>query len=1262
FYFDPETHWLDLTDPTGGSQFLGVAYLIEKFLSNLLDRHCVFYLAFFEVHKFIWRENSKFLVVRQAIIEHLKENVSKVKLIEFKNWWEEEWKEFLDTRQPLFVLLGDGQQNKLVSKSSSDEVILIAKNLACFCQAFMFSCIMKDVYVALLPGLLFKDSRAFAFVFDRIGYYLSKQDCTNLEEEIHEVLSTHFPIPTSSTDIHDHEAVSAVCRLESSGSQRMLYIILSVYYILLNQWFSDGVIKAFIYHAMLLDYLPLKARAHKPLISTSPEVVTFLDEFYKQCAQLFMDSYWQRQAKAFKLACNLGDFIDARLYAVLFSLSELDLVLPSEIQEKAEVILDILLKHRQSKIHSTLPGSPTVILSPLSGDTNSLPELRLLPFRFPFYEEYLGNMNIDVDEAVVVDEEIDYGKYGQNGKTKYIDEYHWHVSKPLDKVKIQTSKQQRNYQKYVRFMQAYATSLGTTHNQTITVDRKNSNNQKKEKKAIKANKMSSKGKAIIEANKKTILEKAAADSRRILKTWSDEIDSLKSTEEKLKRLLGLLKNPGRLQHPPTMMKAQLIKLQLQLQFWADELNKDKRDGHTDFSKAMDVYRQVFSIFHEFSDIMTSEVKQILEKVLERLGMESSAKKIREFILKTNMNQSEYLFQFPSRPNNLSVGISDARFQMKYGGHSMARDTNAVDDPRVKTFRPDSWQVEVLNIIDRKESALVCCPTSSGKTFIAFYAMEQILREDDEGIIVYVAPTKALVNQVAAEVYGRFTKNYPSAMSHWGIYTRDYRENHDCCQILVTVPDMLEILMLSPNRSDDWSPKIRRIIFDEIHSIGESESGVVWEHLLLISQCPILALSATVGNPSEFHSWVEKAQKLRGHKMHLIMSDKRYSELVKFAYIPSLPFPTFETVYPKTTDCFIPVHPCSALSWVILKEKGFPTDMKILPDECVQLYDKMCQVSGSNDKKMLKRLNPDNWFRDKIPITKVDASEYEKTIKEAFRNWSTNESTVQFVKQIINDFRSLLEKRFSKLEASGFVLSEANVDIKQEVKEVKGKFDMYDDDFLKYAILNLAAELNSQDKLPAIFFHFDRRGCNTLALKIFETLESKEAEIRENDKEYQKRKKTAILQTEAREKLSKKISESKKKKGRRDDDEFSDSAVHDDDPEIFDWEKNDPRFSFVPMNPSITDKEVDELIEHQSWNKEKTFFWKALKRGIGIHHGGMPKKYLQTVEILFRKKYVRVVIATGTLALGINMPCKTVIFTGDSVFLTALNYRRVLMLY
>lgn len=38
-------------------------------------------------------------------------------------------------------------------------------------------------------------------------------------------------------------------------------------------------------------------------------------------------------------------------------------------------------------------------------------------------------------------------------------------------------------------------------------------------------------------------------------------------------------------------------------------------------------------------------------------------------------------------------------------------------------------------------------------------MEQVLRRSDDEILVYVAPTKALVSQIAAEVYARFNKSY-----------------------------------------------------------------------------------------------------------------------------------------------------------------------------------------------------------------------------------------------------------------------------------------------------------------------------------------------------------------------------------------------------------------------------------------------------------------------------------------------------------------------
>ena len=65
--------------------------------------------------------------------------------------------------------------------------------------------------------------------------------------------------------------------------------------------------------------------------------------------------------------------------------------------------------------------------------------------------------------------------------------------------------------------------------------------------------------------------------------------------------------------------------------------------------------------------------------------------------------------------------------------------------------PSGWQRQVLDELDNDRSIFVVAPTSAGKTFISFYAMERVLRADDDAVLVYVAPTKALVNQIAAEI-------------------------------------------------------------------------------------------------------------------------------------------------------------------------------------------------------------------------------------------------------------------------------------------------------------------------------------------------------------------------------------------------------------------------------------------------------------------------------------------------------------------------------
>ena len=75
----------------------------------------------------------------------------------------------------------------------------------------------------------------------------------------------------------------------------------------------------------------------------------------------------------------------------------------------------------------------------------------------------------------------------------------------------------------------------------------------------------------------------------------------------------------------------------------------------------------------------------------------------------------------------------------------------------------------------------------------------------------------------------------------------------------------------------------------------------------------------------------------------------------------------------------------------------------------------------------------------------------------------------------------------------------------------------------------------------------------------------------------------------------------------------------------------------------------------------------LKRGIGIHHGGLLPILKEVIEILFQEGLIKCLFATETFSIGINMPAKTVVFTNtrkydgkDFRWITSGEYIQVLL--
>lgn len=79
-------------------------------------------------------------------------------------------------------------------------------------------------------------------------------------------------------------------------------------------------------------------------------------------------------------------------------------------------------------------------------------------------------------------------------------------------------------------------------------------------------------------------------------------------------------------------------------------------------------------------------------------------------------------------------------------------------------------------------------------------------------------------------------------------------------------------------------------------------------------------------------------------------------------------------------------------------------------------------------------------------------------------------------------------------------------------------------------------------------------------------------------------------------------------------------------------------------------EIRELVEERTRTLQDEdlgvlgyFEWlENLERGVASHHAGLLHAFKEVVEELYRRKLVKVVFATETLALGINMPARTVV--------------------
>lgn len=169
----------------------------------------------------------------------------------------------------------------------------------------------------------------------------------------------------------------------------------------------------------------------------------------------------------------------------------------------------------------------------------------------------------------------------------------------------------------------------------------------------------------------------------------------------------------------------------------------------------------------------------------------------------------------------------------------------------------------------RQAVVVSLPTSSGKTLIAQFRMLQALNqfEDRKGWVAYLAPSRALVNQVTRQLrrdlqpLGLMVERVSPAMEIDGIEAGVLTEANDETRfrILVATPEKFDLML-----RQGWEEKIGRpltlVVVDEAHTIQDKVRGLRLELLLatINRECrnaQFLLLTPFIQNAREVARWL-----------------------------------------------------------------------------------------------------------------------------------------------------------------------------------------------------------------------------------------------------------------------------------------------------------------------------------------------------------------------------------------------------------------------
>ena len=617
--------------------------------------------------------------------------------------------------------------------------------------------------MALLNGLECQDSKVFAFVLER-------------SQELPEC-QLSMPVATSSSgsqsatiDPSELKELTTTVTLVNKG---YLSSRLTITMVALRDLSHSHFMLPCIEQALLLDDLSLSARRTNNVYfdeGTEATLGDFIDDFCNSCLRNFDPVI----RAGLDNDNSMVDLFDGRILRMLVAdnLSYNNQSLPASAKDLCQI-----LTAENSQTHK---ATSVMVDDPTNGPQNTY-GATLLPFSHPAFDKHLLHVKVPDQRSPTplamgnkLSQELTHWHNSRKGL---------HVKKSAPQDPFQKKRAMRSNQRFMAEMFAYASSLTGANGKGLKPELVlvgTSRTHESRSVAVRGGQPSSSAPKVPNVQAKpakksrlkpkdekiaaTLATKAEETNNMALTAWKrtrELIDSCSSPQEKFGRADTYLADiRDRKDDKVVEVEAELYKLRQLLAIMVQM--SGKADTHHEHLLAL-IYEALLRLAGQ--DDLPLGSHKILMNVAKGFNMKINASSPPE-----SPRPISFPFSIPSVPAQLVIA-DPTRFRLLHTEPYMERSVDSRDDGRV-SFQPDAWQRKVLDHLDDSRSLLVVAPTSSGKTFISFYAMEKALRANDDDVVVYVTPTKALVNQVAAEVQARFNKNYKyPGKTVWAIHTR-----------------------------------------------------------------------------------------------------------------------------------------------------------------------------------------------------------------------------------------------------------------------------------------------------------------------------------------------------------------------------------------------------------------------------------------------------------------------------------------------------------